>query len=60
MEIIPESDPFKPHASWLELREEFGERVSRCIISDASHALFPEQPDQVADVVIRWRRRLSA
>ncbi len=60
LEIIPESDPFKPHASWLELRAEFPDRVSSSIISGASHALFPEQPGQVAEVVIRWSKRLAA
>jgi hypothetical protein len=28
------------------------DRVTAEIVADASHALFPEQPDKVADVVI--------
>ena len=58
MEIIPEADPFKPRAYWEELRHQLGKRVSTEIVPDASHALFPEQPDRVADVVIAWYRRL--
>jgi hypothetical protein len=59
-EVIPDHDPFKPHAAWPELREQFGERVSTVVIGDASHALFPEQPLAVADVVIPWMKTLLA
>lgn len=59
LEIIPDSDPFKPHAYWDELRRQLGDRVTTEIIADASHALFPEQPDRVAEVVIAWCRLLS-
>lgn len=58
LEIVPDSDPFKPRPYWGELRQQFGDRVTTEIIADASHALFPEQPDRVADVVIEWYRRL--
>lgn len=58
LELIPESDPFRPYASWRELREEFPDRVTTYIISNAGHALFPEQPDQVAETVVRWCKRL--
>jgi pimeloyl-ACP methyl ester carboxylesterase len=60
LEIIPDSDPFKPHEFWGELRDQFGNRVITEIVTDASHALFPEQPDRVADVVIAWCRHLLA
>ena len=59
LELIPESDPFRPYATWRELRKEFPDRVTTAIISDASHALFPEQPDQAAEVVIRWCKGLT-
>jgi pimeloyl-ACP methyl ester carboxylesterase len=59
LEIIPDSDPFKPRKCWGELRQQLGTRVTTEIVADASHALFPEQPDRVADVVITWCRRLS-
>lgn len=58
LEIIPDTDPFKPRAYWEELRHQLGNRVSTEIVTDASHALFPEQPDRVADVVIAWCQRL--
>jgi pimeloyl-ACP methyl ester carboxylesterase len=54
LEIIPEFDPFKPRPCWQELRRQLGDRVTAEIVADASHALFPEQPDKVADVVIGW------
>jgi pimeloyl-ACP methyl ester carboxylesterase len=58
LEIIPDSDPFKPREYWGELREQLGNRVTTEVVKDASHALFPEQPDGVAGVVIEWCRRL--
>jgi pimeloyl-ACP methyl ester carboxylesterase len=54
LEVIPDHDPFKPPAYWGELRQQLGNRVTTKIVTDASHALFPEQPEQVADVVIPW------
>ena len=57
LEIIPDADPFKPRECWEELRNQLGNRVSTEIVTDASHALFPEQPDRIADVVIAWCQR---
>ena len=60
LELIPAGDPFKPREKWQELRDEFGPRVTTVVIDNASHALFPEQPQEVADAVIEWMRRLPA
>jgi len=59
LELIPESDPFKPPAQWGEMRAAFGDRVTTVIIRDASHALFPEQPEAVAAAILLWMRRLA-
>lgn len=56
LEIIPDSDPFKPREYWGELRELLGSRVTTEIVADASHALFPEQPDRVVEAVVAWCR----
>ena len=52
--------PFKPRECWEELRNQLGNRVSTEIVTDASHALFPEQPDRIAGVVIAWCQRLMS
>jgi pimeloyl-ACP methyl ester carboxylesterase len=52
LEVIPSCDPFKPKAYWQELRNQFPDRVTTVVIDDASHALFPEQPDMVASAVL--------
>jgi len=57
LEVIPACDPFKPKPYWQELRNQFPERVTTVVIEDASHALFPEQPDIVADTVLAWLSR---
>jgi pimeloyl-ACP methyl ester carboxylesterase len=54
LELIPALDPFKPREKWDELRAEFGARVTAVVIEDASHALFPEQPEAVARAVLEW------
>jgi pimeloyl-ACP methyl ester carboxylesterase len=58
LELIPDSDPFKPRAAWRELQDEFGERVSVRVIEGASHALFPERPQEVAAAIAAWASRL--
>ncbi len=60
LEIIPEFDPFKPREYWGELRQQLGVRITSVIIPEASHALFPEQPDRVADAVIQWCRAMMS
>ena len=54
LEIFGAADPFKPRASWPELRDAFGSRITSVVIEDASHALFSEQPDRVAEAVLPW------
>lgn len=54
LELIPASDPFKPHEKWGELAADYGSRVITVVIPDASHALFPEQPDAIAKAAIAW------
>ena len=54
LEVFGALDPFKPSAYWHELQEQFGERVTSVMIEDASHALFPEQPDKVAQAMLPW------
>lgn len=58
LELIPAEDPFKPREKWGEMSATYGDRVKTVVIPNASHALFPEQPDAVADAVIAWVRML--
>ena len=57
LELIAASDPFNSKEEWPALREELGPRVTPVVIDDASHALFPEQPDKVAGAVLPWAAR---
>lgn len=58
LELIPANDPFKPRDRWEEMRESYGDRVKTVVIPDASHALFPEQPEAVAEAIVAWMRTL--
>lgn len=58
LELIPAQDPFKPAQKWGELAAEFGSRVQKFVVEDASHALFPEQPEAVAAAILRWMAKL--
>jgi pimeloyl-ACP methyl ester carboxylesterase len=58
LELIPADDPFKPRDKWGEMRDSYGDRVQTMVIPDASHALFPEQPEAVANAVIAWVKTL--
>lgn len=59
LDLVPDSDPFKPKEKWYESREEFGERVTVKVIPDASHALVPEQPKAVAAAIVEWMKKLN-
>jgi len=50
-EIIAACDPFHHRDEWGDLRSRYGDRVTTTVIDDASHALFPEQPDAVSAAV---------
>ncbi len=58
LDVVPDSDPFKPQEKWFESREEFGDRVTVTIIPRASHALIPEQPQAVVDAIVSWALQL--
>jgi pimeloyl-ACP methyl ester carboxylesterase len=51
-------DPLKPAETRNETRDEFGDRVSIVVISNASHALFPEQPQAVVKAISAWEHNL--
>lgn len=54
LQIIAAHDPFLPECQWDDLRTQLGSRVTTTVIDDASHALFPEQPDAVASAVTSY------
>jgi pimeloyl-ACP methyl ester carboxylesterase len=58
LEIIPRFDAFKPQAFWSELHDKLGARATTVVIDDAAHALFPEQPDRVAEAILQWAQKL--
>ena len=57
LQLIAEHDPFIPRPYWHEMHEQFGDRVTVSVIKDASHALFPEQPDTGAEAVLNWSEK---
>jgi pimeloyl-ACP methyl ester carboxylesterase len=57
LEIIAEHDPFHAPGEWGDLRAELGDRVTTTVIKAAGHALFPEQPNAVAEVIISYLLR---
>src|SRR5580704_9686212 len=54
LDVQAANDPFKPASMSNEMRDEFGERVTIAVIANASHALIPEQPAAVVDVIVGW------
>jgi pimeloyl-ACP methyl ester carboxylesterase len=52
-------DPWRPRATETDIRDELGARVTVVVIPDASHALMPEQPQQVVQAVAAWARDLA-
>jgi pimeloyl-ACP methyl ester carboxylesterase len=58
LDLQGERDPFKPRSMMNEVRDEFGERADIVVISDASHALIPEQPAKVVAAIVDWIAKL--
>jgi pimeloyl-ACP methyl ester carboxylesterase len=58
-EIIAALDPFHQRDEWGDLRARYGDRITTTVIPDASHALFPEQPDAVATAVVDYLRTVK-
>lgn len=54
LQIIAAEDPFEVKGNWSDLRNNLGSRVQNVVVEDASHALFPEQPQEVARHVLSW------
>ncbi|WP_187278578.1 alpha/beta fold hydrolase [Methylobacterium sp. WL64] len=57
LQIIADHDPFIPAPYWKEMTDQLGARVTKIVVSDASHALFPEQPGAVAEAVLTWAQQ---
>jgi pimeloyl-ACP methyl ester carboxylesterase len=60
LDLQADQDPFRLERTRQEMKNEFGDRVTVVLIKDASHALFPERPQQVAAALAEWIARLPA
>jgi len=58
LDLQAANDPFRPPHTRNELKEALGERVTVEVISNASHALVPEQPQAVVRAVVSWAKKL--
>jgi pimeloyl-ACP methyl ester carboxylesterase len=58
LDLQADRDPFRAADTRLKMKAEFGDRVTVAVIPDASHALFPEQPQLVSAALADWIRRL--
>lgn len=54
LDLQAAADPFRPAGTSLEMRNEFGPRVTIKIIPNASHALPAERPLETADAIAEW------
>jgi pimeloyl-ACP methyl ester carboxylesterase len=59
LDLQAEFDPFMPPERRMDMRNDFGERVSISLVGNASHALIPEQPTQVVDATLAWMRNIG-
>ncbi len=59
LDVIGSEDPFRPADQRNSLRDEFGERIQPVVISNVSHALPEEKPEEVAQVITEFVRSLE-
>jgi len=60
LDLQADQDPFRVASTRQEMKDEFGDRVTVVVIKNASHALFPERPQEVATALADWIKRLPA
>jgi pimeloyl-ACP methyl ester carboxylesterase len=61
LDLQAAEDPWRPRNTSQELRDTLGSgKVTVTTIEHASHALFTEQPEQVADAIIAWVNALPS
>ncbi len=60
LDLQADQDPFRTESTRREIKDEFGDRVTVVVIQNASHALFPEHPQEVAAALAHWITRLPA
>jgi pimeloyl-ACP methyl ester carboxylesterase len=58
LDLQAAQDPFKPADKRNEMKDEFGSRVTIAVVPNASHALFPEQPQAVVAALAAWIKTL--
>ena len=58
LDLQAENDPVAPRRFSGVLKSLLGDRVTIVVIPNASHALFPEQPDAVAQAIATFARRI--
>lgn len=54
LDLIAAEDAFRPKATWNQTLDVCPERVQIKVVEDAGHALFPEQPQAVVQLVLPW------
>ena len=54
LDVQGRDDAIAPNTGSALLREELGDRVTTVVISNAGHALLPEQPVAVADAMLAF------
>ena len=59
LDVQPEDDVMIPPESQSRYRDELGDRVSIVRVPNAAHALLPEQPEAVAQVLLEFLARLG-
>lgn len=59
LEVVADQDPFEVKSKRNLLIDRFPERVEQVVVYDASHALFPEQPERVLETVLPWLEKWS-
>ena len=58
LDLQADQDPFRLESTRQEMKNEFGDRVTVVVIKNASHALFPERPQEVVAALAEWIARL--
>jgi pimeloyl-ACP methyl ester carboxylesterase len=54
LDLQGDADPWRPPSTREELKQALGDKVTVRVVAHASHAMVPEQPKAVADIIVDW------
>ena len=58
LDLQGDQDPWRPPSTRFELQQVLGNKVTVVVVTNASHAMVPEQPVAITRAIVNWGKKL--